>query len=176
MPEILVTFMDGEVVAAESETVDFHHAVLNLTAVQPGDNNKEYIVPLTSIKYIVLGGEEEQPEESDEELGKVVLHFVDGEVIRAYAGKETLGGPHGIVYNLVDPERRVRRRIGVPYTSVKAIFKVKRWDSRGSSRGPSLTRLADILADREQHARASRVGRTSSHGRPTPLLDRTTRR
>ena len=100
-----------------------------------------------------------------------MIHFVDHEVIRAYAGRDTLGGPHGIIYSLVDPERRVRRRIGVPYSSVKAIFKVKRWDSRGSKPSQTFTRVAKILADREGEARASGTD-ASAIPRRRPILDR----
>ena len=70
MPEILVTFMDGEVVAAEAPLIDFHSPILRLTAIQPGDNNRDFLVPLTSVKYLVFGGEEEEPEEPAELLGR----------------------------------------------------------------------------------------------------------
>lgn len=177
VPELLVTFMDGEVMSAEAALIDFNSPILRLTAVEPGDNNREFISPLSSIKYLVFGGEEEEPEGSGEQLGKVVLHFTDHEVIRAYAGRDTLGGPFGVIYNLVDPQRRVRRRIGVPYSSVKAIFTVKRWDSRGKEPGDTFARVARILAEREAEARAIKDGRTvAKPHRRTPLLERTRRR
>jgi hypothetical protein len=177
MPEVLVTFMDGEVMPAEAPLIDFHSAILRLNAVEPGDNNREFIVPLTSVKYLVFGGEEEEPEGAREQLGKVVIHFTDHEVIRAYAGRDTLGGPHGIIYTLLDPERRVRRRIGVPYSSVKAIFKVKRWDSRGREPGETFARVARILAERERAMAAAKAGRPLAvKRRQTPLLERARRR
>jgi hypothetical protein len=176
VPEVLVTFMDGEVMSADTGLVDFHSPVLVLKAVEPGTNNREFIVPLSSIKYLVFGGEEEEPEGSDERLGKMVLHFTDHEVIRAYAGRNTLGGPLGVIYSLVDPQRRVRRRIGVPYSSVKAIFSVKRWDSRGREPGQTFARVAKILAEREAQGRALKGGKPAVARRRTPLLERTRRR
>ncbi len=167
MPEVLLTFMDGEVISAEAPLIDFHSAILRLTSLEPGDNNRDFIAPLSSIKYMVFGGEEEEPElPLDDLMGKVVIHFTDHEVIRAYAGRDTLGGPHGIIYTVVDPERRVRRRIGVPYTSVKAIFSVKRWDSRGRVPGKTFSRVAKILAERE-------AGVVLDHRRRMPVLERT---
>jgi hypothetical protein len=166
MPEVLLTFMDGEVITAQAPLIDFHSSILRLTSVEPGDNNRDFIAPLSSIKYLVFGGEEEvsEPPPRDPDQ-KVVIHFTDHEVIRAYAGRDTLGGPHGIVYTLVDPQRTVRRRIGVPYTSVKAIFKVKRWDSRGRVAGPTFSRVARILAERE-------AGDGAKPPRRTPILER----
>jgi hypothetical protein len=129
-------------------------------------------VPLSSLKYIVFGGEEE-PQLDEELRAKVVIHFVDGEVIRAYADKNTLGGQYGIIYSLIDPERQVQRRIGVPYSAVKAIFKVRKWDSRRPDAGDSFVKVAKILARREESARAERAGKPSGPKRRRPLLERT---
>lgn len=176
MPEVLLTFLDGEVVPAETQLIDFHQTVLSATSKEPGGNNREFMVPLSSLKYVVFGGEVETDEDVPlEELTKVVIHFQDHEVLRAYAGRSTLGGPHGIIYTLVDPDRRVRRKIGVPYTAVKAIFKVKRWDGRGKDQGPTFARVARILAEREKQERAERVGKVAPRPRRTPLLDRSSK-
>jgi len=172
MPEVLLTFTDGEVIAAESDLIDFSRPVLNLVSAEPGGNNRELTVPLSSVKYIIFGGEEEL-DEAEEQLGKVVIHFTDHEVMRAYAGRSTLGGPLGVIYTLVDPRRQVRRRIGVPYSSVKAIFKVRRWDSRDKAKTLTAENVAGILAQREDTARAKRAGKPASKRRPQPLLDRT---
>ncbi|MEA2647376.1 MAG: hypothetical protein QOE92_2459 [Chloroflexota bacterium] len=176
MPEVLVAFLDGEVVPAEAPLIDFQSPVLNLTAIEPGGNNRELIAPLSSIKYLVFGGEEEVGEGDLPAQAKVVIHFSDHEIIRAYAGRDTLGGPHGIIYSLLDPDRMVRRRIGVPYSAVKAIFKVKRWDSRGAQPSPTFARVAKILAERESRERLGKVGKTPATPRRTPLLDRSSRR
>ena len=172
MPEVLLAFSDGEVITAETELIDFHHPVLSVKTSEPGANNRELTVPLTSLKYIVFGGEEELDQPLDA-YGKVVIHFIDHEVMRAYAAKDTLGGPLGVIYTLVDPERKMRRRVGVPYSSVKAIFKVQRWDSRGRQRTLTYDRVAQILARREETARVERAGGTPApRARSRPLLDR----
>lgn len=171
MPDVLLTFTDGEVLRATAPMIDFHTPVLQVVATEPGGNNREITVPLTSLKYIVFGGEEESEWEPEEAMGKVVIHFTDHEVMRAYAGRNVLGGPLGIIYTLLDPQKRIRRQIGVPYTAVKAIFKVKVWDSREKVTGPTYARVARILSDREEQLRAERVGR-GRRQRPTPLLDR----
>ena len=174
MPEFLLAFIDGEVIAGQTDLIDFHRSILQVTATEPGGNNREMLVPLTSIKYIVFGGEEDLTE-AVEDLGKVVIHFNDHEIMRAYAERDTLGGPLGVIYNLVDPQRRVRRRIGIPYTAVKAIFRVQSWDSRSRRTGLTYERVAQILARREDTARVERVGRPVQRPRRRPLLDRTTR-
>jgi hypothetical protein len=172
VPDFLLTFLDGEVMTAAADLIDFQRPVLNLTLSDPGGNNREMTVPLSSLKYVVFGGEEEQVEDV-ERLTKVVIHFVDHEVIRAYASRDHLGGDYGIIYSLLDPERQVRRQLGVPYSAVKAIFKVKSWDSRGRSEGKTFARVARILADREDTARAERAGQPAPRHRKTPLMDRT---
>jgi hypothetical protein len=170
MPEVLLTFLDGEVMAAETELIDFTKAVLGVTSTSPGGNNRELLVPLSSVKYVVFGGEEEL-EEDVEHLGKVVIHFTDHEVMRAYAARDILGGPLGIIYTLIDPARRVRRRIGIPYSAVKAIFKVQRWDSRGRQ-GLTYGKVARILAQREGAARGEKAGKPQARPRRRPLLER----
>ena len=173
MPEILLTFLDGEVMAAEAPLIDFTQPVLHVTSTAPGSNNRDLIVPLSSVKYIVFGGEEEV-DGADLDESKVVIHFMDHEVLRAYAGRQTLGGPYGVIYTLVDPDRLVRRRLGVPYSSVKAIFKVKTWDSRGQQPGHTFSQVARILSERDVVTRTERAGKTRARRRSQPLLDRTT--
>lgn len=174
MPEILLTFLDGEIFPAEAPLIDFTQPVLTVTSTEPGGNNRELVVPLSSLKYIIFGGEEPEGD-SHVESGKVVIHFVDHEVLRAYAGHHTLGGPYGVIYNLVDPQRQVRRRLGVPYSAVKAIFKVKTWDSRDSEPGHTFSQVARILSERDIANRVERAGRTAPRPRRQPLLDRTKR-
>jgi hypothetical protein len=146
-----------------------------VTSEEPGSNHPELTVPLSSLKYIVFGGEEE-PDQDEGHRSKVVIHFADGEVMRAYAGKNTLGGQYGVIYNLIDPGREVQRRIGVPYSAVKAIFRVRHWDSRRADTGESFVKVAKILARREETARAERAGKTPVARRKRPLLERTRRR
>ena len=175
MPEVLLKFLDGEVMPAATDLIDFSQPVLQVQAGEPGGNNRDITIPLTSLKFILLSGETEvPPAESGEELGKVVIHFTDHEVVRAYADRFHRGGAYGIIYRLVDPERKVRREIAIPYTSVKAIFKVKRWDSRSKEAQP--TSIARILAQRQQQTVSQRSGRTAHRARKTPLLDRSRRR
>jgi hypothetical protein len=173
LPEILLTFLDGEVMPAEAPLVDFTQPILTVTSTEPGTNNSELIVPLSSVKYIVFGSELEELPAGPAEAGKVVIHFVDHEVLRAYAGRQTLGGPYGVIYNLVEPDRLVRRRLGVPYTAVKAIFKVKTWDSRGEQPGHTFSQVARILSERDLHVREDRAGKGKTPKRQQPLLDRT---
>jgi hypothetical protein len=170
LPEALLTFLDGEVLRAETPLIDFHSPVLDIVAAEPGGNNREITVPLSSLKFIIFGGEEETEPQPTDKLGKVVIHFTDHDVMRAYADRNVLGGPHGVIYSLIDPERQVRRQLGVPYSAVKAIFKVKRWDSRDRPSSLAPDSVARILAIRE----AAGQGRQAAV-RQTPLYDRTRR-
>lgn len=143
MPEVLLVFLDGEEIPADTALIDFERPVLHVAVADSDSNNHEFTVPLSSLKYIDLGDAPEDPD-AGLELGKVVIHFIDHEVMRAFAGRETLGGPYGVILTLVDPKRKDRRKIGVPYSSVKAIFKVKTWDSRADEQltKPSLVKPA----------------------------------
>ncbi len=120
-------------VPVDSELIDFGQPVIKARSMQPGSNNEELTVPLSSVKYIVMAAPDGEPEADVVELGKVVIHFSDHEVLRAYTGRETLGGTYGVIYDLIEPGRHMHRRIGVPYSAVKAIFKVKDWDGRGKA-------------------------------------------
>jgi hypothetical protein len=140
VPEVHLTFLDGEVVRADTDLIDFGQPVIRARSIEAGSNNEELTVPLSSLKYIVMGAAEGEPE--SDEMGKVVIHFTDHEVLRAYAGRDTLGGPYGVIYTLIEPTGKVRRRIGVPYTAVKAIFKVKSWDGRGKTKPAAARRAA----------------------------------
>jgi hypothetical protein len=133
VPEVRLTFLDGEVLAAETQLIDFSQPVLRAIAIN-ASNNEELTIPLSSVKYIVMSGPEDEIEVGGDDLGKVVIHFSDGEALRAYAARETLGGLYGVIYNLIEPQRKEQRRIGVPYTAVKAIFKVKQWEGRGKAK------------------------------------------
>jgi hypothetical protein len=133
MPEVRLTFLDGEVVPVDTELIDFGQPVIKAFSIQKGSNNEELTVPLSSVKYIVMEPGEGEGDADAGELGKVVIHFTDHEVLRVYAGRDTLGGPYGVIYTLIEPGRRSRRRIGVPFTAVKAIFKVKDWEGRGKA-------------------------------------------
>lgn len=175
MPEVLLTFLDGEVMAAETPLIDFTRPILEVRSLEPGSNNRELIVPMSSLKYIVFGGEVEHQEDPEEAMFKVVIHFHDHEVLRGYAGRQTLGGPLGIIYTLLDPNRDVRRRVGIPYSAVKAIFKVKTWDSRVGTEPGGYGQVARILADRERHGAAGKLGISTEKAakpRPQPMLDR----
>jgi len=133
VPEVRLTFLDGEVLAAETELIDFSEPVVRARAIDDS-NNEELTIPLSSVKYIVMSGPQDEIEVGGGDLGKVVIHFTDKEVLRAYAGRDTLGGLYGVIYSLIEPQRKRQRRIGVPYTAVKAIFKVKQWEGRGKSK------------------------------------------
>ena len=175
MPEVLLTFLDGEVMRAEAALIDFHQPVLTVQSLETKGNNREVTVPLSSLKYVIFGGETEADPTSTHDLTKVAIHFSDHEVLRAYVARDTLGGPHGVIYTLWDPEQKVQRQIGVPYSAVKAIFKVKRWDSRARSQDEGYRKLAHILSEREEKARGTRGGEARVVRRRTPLLDRTER-
>ena len=132
MPEVHLTFVDGEVIRAETDLIDFGQPVVKALALDGDSNNEELTIPLSSLKYIVMSGSE-APSETDA-MTKMVIHFTDHEVLRAYADREVLGGPYGVIYTLVEPKGKVRRRIGVPYTAVKAIFKVKDWNGKATTK------------------------------------------
>lgn len=62
----------------------------------------------------------------------------------------------------------------VPYSAVKAIFKVKAWDSRGDQPGHTFSHVARILSERDLISREDRAGKSKVCSRKQPLLDRTT--
>ncbi len=131
MPRVRVRFLDGEVIEMTSESVDSTREAF-LGVPEGGGNNTKVWVSLGSVKYItfpdvVLPNVVRDDVYSDRQ--RLVLHFSDGETIRAFAD-DTFGlDGHAFNVRLWKASASTVERALVPHHALKAIFFVQVWDS-----------------------------------------------
>lgn len=129
--KLLIHFLDGEHLEAESDSVNQQR--LTFLVRPTSGNNRLAWVSLAAVKYITFPDAplDRAPDGRGGSGGeKVVLRFLDGEVVRAY--KDEAFSQDGLCFNLRFVDQRtgsIQRAVVSSYT-VKAIFFVEQWDSR----------------------------------------------
>jgi hypothetical protein len=127
----LIRFLDGELLEAESDSVNQQR--LTFPVRPTSGNNRLAWISLSAVKHITFPDAPVDPaadSRSGPEREKVVVRFLDGEVVRAY--KDAAFSQEGLCFNLrlVDGETGRLQRALVSSYAVKAIFLVDQWDSR----------------------------------------------
>ena len=156
MPEVVISFTDGEVLHVLTPEVTFELALLEAEFPSIEPNSERALFPVSAIRQLLIG--EPQPLPPPEELAtwdRAAFHFTDGEVLRASIRPQAILGRFGGVWDVVEPSDTELRTIGIPYTSLKGVYRIKQWDSRPiNERGGDgrLDQLARILAEREAGA------------------------
>jgi hypothetical protein len=135
---LLIHFLDGEHLEADSDSVNQQR--LTFLVRPTSGNNRLAWVSLAAVKYITFPDAPIDRAPSGH-VGpgrdKVVLRFVDGDVVRAY--KDEAFSQEGLCFNvrLVDPRTGSLQRALVSTYAIKAIFFVEHWDSRSpEEKGP----------------------------------------
>ena len=128
MSRLTVRFLDDEVIEGVAEDVsldapDFHIEVAG------GSNNARAWVPLPAVKKINFeaGPADEHAVTADK---MVALRFQDGEVMRGYLNGGLERHRYGMLVTLYSADRSTMQKVGIPYTSLKALFYLKSWDGR----------------------------------------------
>jgi hypothetical protein len=156
MPAVVISFVDGEVLHADTPEITFDHAVLEAEFRSVDPNTERAIFPMTAIRQIIVGDSvPAPPPEVVAAWDRAAFHFVDGEVLRASISPDVMLGRHGGVWPIVEPGSDEMRTIAVPYASLKGVFNIRQWDSRSPVERDAdghLEQLARILAEREMHA------------------------
>jgi hypothetical protein len=156
MPEVVISFIDGEVVHAEMPEITFDLAILEaeLRGVDP--NAERALFPVSAIRQLLVGEPlPAPPADVVEEWDRAAFHFVDGQVIRASISPDALLGRHGGVWHIVEAGSDELRIVAIPYTALKGVFHIRQWDSRPAGERAEegrLDQLARILAEREASA------------------------
>ena len=177
MPQVVISFLDGEVLYAETPEITFDLPAIEAQIENVDANSERALIPTTAIRQIMVGEvEDAPPAHTVESWDKAVFHFLDGQILHAHVHPDTVLGRHGGVWRLVERNSDELRTLGVPYSALKAVFRVRVWDSRPASARaaraagvtPPLAAVVRVLAERE--ARASGQHR---HGEEeTPLISR----
>ena len=128
---ILIHFLDGESLEAESDAVNQQR--LTFLVRPTSGNNRLAWISLSSVKYISFPDapvDRAADGPGSPERTKVVVRFLDGEVVRAY--KDEAFSQEGLCFNLrlVDGQTGKVQRALISSYGVKAIFFVDQWDSR----------------------------------------------
>ena len=155
MPTVRVRFFDDETLEGTAPNMSFDEPDFLLQVDDPSglDNNEMAWVPLSAIKWVDL------PDAPAAAPGrrKVAIRFLDGEVLRGFVEGELERHRYGLVTSLA-PETgdAPSRRLGVPFSAIKAIFYVREFDGRPpEDRGPSdsyisTTTMAPLLGALEE--------------------------
>lgn len=142
---VLIHFLDGESLEAESDSVNQQR--LTFLVRPTSGNNRLVWVSLSAVKKITFPDapvDRAADSRGGPEREKVVVRFLDGEVVRAY--KDEAFSQEGLCFNLrlLDGETGRLQRALVSAYAVKAIFFVDQWDSRSpeeAERSRAVSRL-----------------------------------
>ena len=149
MPKLTIRFNDNEVLQGVVPELNLDSPELAVEVEGPS-NNRGALIPLAAVKKINMGSGP-----ADEHAAKadkmVALRFQDGEVLRGYLNGSLTHFSHGLTMTLYSPDKSAMDTVGVPYTSLKALFYVKSWDGRppgfrrsGEVAPPLLQLLGDV--------------------------------
>ena len=161
MPQVVISFLDGEVLFAETPEVTFELPVLEARVENVDANSEQALIPTTAIRQIMVGDVEDVPDPATVEgWDKAVFHFLDGQILHAYIEPEALLGRHGGIWRLVERGTDELRTLAIPYSSLKGVFRVRVWDSRPASEraardagvSPHLDAVVRVLAEREMRS------------------------
>ena len=171
MPQVVISFNDGEIAHVVTPEITFDLAVLEAEFPSLEPNNERALFAVSSIRQVLIG--DPAPAPPPEELARwdrAAFHFVDGQVLRASIRPRAILGRFGGVWELVEPGDIELRTIGIPYAALKGVYRIRQWDARPANERSGDTRtdqLARILAERE--ANAAGDGAEPSSG---PLISR----
>jgi hypothetical protein len=132
MGEVVVRFRDNEILEGQIDELDLGRPDFELIVADMASNNRRVIVPLASIKLMLLDRMDFDSEPDVASLQKLAVHFWDGEVMKGLAGQPLERHRYGMVVPLISPALDEIEVFGIPYTAVKAVYYVKAWDSRSA--------------------------------------------
>ena len=158
VPLVLISFLDGEIIHAEVDDLSFDQPLVEAEVRGADPNNERALFPLSAIRQLVVGPP--QPVTGDiAGWDRAAFHFIDGQVLRASVAPDSVLGRFGGLWRAVEPGVPEVRTLGIPYSSLKGVFKLRQWDSRPvaarSGGDTHLEQMARILAEREGTGSAS---------------------
>ena len=129
--KVSVRFFDDETIEgiAHELTFDEPDFQLEVQGAEGLENNEMAWIPLNAVKWVEL------PPEATSGGGnhrRVAIRFFDGEVVRGHATDDVRRHRQGFVLNVYpenDPDG-LPRRLGIPFTAIKAVFYVRQFDGR----------------------------------------------
>jgi hypothetical protein len=127
---VLVRFADDEIAEGRTSDLDLEHPDFGLSVDSPPDNTHSALVPLASVKSIVMSRDRVTEAVPPDVLRKVALHFWDGEVVTGLLRRVPERHRHGMTLELLTPEADRADVYALPYHALKAVFFLRTWDTR----------------------------------------------
>lgn len=127
---IVVRFRDDEILVGTAPRVDLDEPDFTVTVGDLESNNRLVIIPVPSVKSVLLERVELDEEPQTHNLRKVAIRFWDGEVLKGLLSGEPERYRYGMTLPLMSPALDEIEVFAIPYAAVKAIYFVKSWEKR----------------------------------------------
>jgi hypothetical protein len=172
MARVVVRFFDDETVEGTARDIDFDEPDFLVEVDDAGglENNETAWIPLTAVKWVELQRDKEL---ADTPTRKVAIRFLDGEVLRGHLDGTLERHRYGVVLHLhAEQSDSPIRKLGIPFSAVKALFFVREFDARGEEAGQAsdaylarrtMAPLLDVLEEMDMLTRLHRDGLLSDH-------------
>jgi hypothetical protein len=180
MPDVVISFLDGEVLYARTPLITFDLPLIEAEISDVDPNSERALLPVCAIRQLIVGTSQPAPDAATVgRWDKAAFHFLDGHVLRASISPDVLLGRHGGVWKTVEPGSSELCTLAIPYTALKGVFRVRQWDSRpvkerGGRPGDASTQLDDLARVLEE--RDARGGPISVPSYRRTLFDRVRKR
>ena len=164
---VRVRFFDDETLEGAAQDLDLDEPDFILEIDDPSglENSEIAWIPLSAVKMIELEPIEREIEPHGR---KVAIRFLDGEVLRGHTAGEIHRHRYGLALHLHPEVDGPPRRLGVPFSAIKALFYIREFDGRAEEdKGlPSEAYLArrtmapllDVLEEMDALSRLHRGG------------------
>jgi hypothetical protein len=185
MANVTVRFFDDETLEGVARDLDFDEPdfLVEVDNSAGLENNETAWIPLSAVKWVELELDPNLAAETP--TRKVAIRFLDGEVLRGHLDGTLERHRYGVVLNLHgENDDSPVRKLGIPFSSVKALFFVREFDARGEEAGSAsdaylarrtMAPLLDVLEEMDMLARLHRDGLLSDdefENKRTQVLER----
>ena len=165
---VKVRFFDDETLEGAARDLDLDEPDFILEIDDPSglENSEMAWIPLSAVKMVEFPPEEAEVE-APVQGRKVAIRFLDGEVLRGNTAGEIKRHRYGVALHLHPEGDGELRRLGVPFSAIKALFYIREFDGRDEDQGlPSEAYLArrtmapllDVLEEMDALSRLHRGG------------------
>ena len=137
LPErrVVVRFKDDEILEGLTHVIDLDEPDFTLTLPGSVSGRRVAIIPVSSIKNVVLQRVELEHDIDRAHMSSVRIVFWDGDVLHGLLGSEPERRRFGMTLPLVSPALDEIEVLGIPYVAVKAIHIITRpaWPAQHQS-------------------------------------------
>jgi len=168
MAKVIVRFFDDEKLEGTARDLDFDEPDF-LVEVDDADgleNNETAWIPLTAVKWVEMPRDQNLATETP--TRKVAIRFLDGEVLRGHLDGTLARHRYGVVLHLhAENADSPVRKLGIPFSAVKALFFIREFDARGEEAGGvseaylarrTMAPLLDVLEEMDMLTKLHRDG------------------